>query len=127
MAISLKALRPLWANPVVTRDLRVRMRGTKSYWHQAMYLLLLGLLAVAGYGTATNNSASGSGSMSVVDAQQHLQGFYYFIFITLASLLCLIAPALTAASITTERQRLTLELLVATPLTAMELLVGKLI
>lgn len=124
----LQATRALWANPVVTRDLRVRMRGSKSYWHQAFYLGLLGVLALAGYGTAVGwgNTADPNG-MSAVDVQQHLQSFYYFIFITLAALITLIAPALTAVSITTERQRLSLDLLVTTPLTAPELLVGKML
>lgn len=119
------AIRPLWANPIVTRDLRVQLRGTRSYWHQAAYLLLLGLLAEVGYATAT--SGYGTHGMSVVQVQERLQVFYYFIFMTLATLVCLIAPALTAASITTERQRLSLDLLVTTPLSASELLVGKLV
>jgi ABC-type transport system involved in multi-copper enzyme maturation permease subunit len=123
-----KRLRVFWANPVVTRDLRVRMRGSKSYWHQGFYLLLLGLLALLGYGTAVGWSAGGNpDGMSAVEVQQQLQGFYYFIFITLAALITLIAPALTAVSITTERQRLSLDLLVTTPLSASELLVGKMI
>ncbi len=122
-----KRIRTFWANPVVTRDLRVRMRGSKSYWHQAMYLLLLGLLALAGYGTAVGGWASGGEGLSAVEVQQQLQGFYYFIFFTLAALITLIAPALTAVSITTERQRLSLDLLVTTPLSASELLVGKMI
>lgn len=120
--------RLFWANPVVLRDLRVRMRGSKSYWHQGLYLLLLSLLALMGYGTAVGwGRASGAGGMSAVQVQQQLQQFYYFIFITLAALITLIAPALTAVSITTERQRLSLDLLVTTPLTASELLVGKMI
>lgn len=122
-----KRLRTFWANPVVTRDLRVRMRGSKSYWHQAFYLLLLGLLALAGYGSAVGWSSGNGGGMSAVEVQRQLQSFYYFIFFTLAALITLIAPALTAVSITTERQRLSLDLLVTTPLSASELLVGKMI
>ncbi len=128
MSARFTALRPFWANPVVTRDLRVQMRGTKSYWHQAAYLLLLGLLAVAGYASATSGYASATeAGGSVVQVQGRLQQFYLFIFLTLAALICLIAPALTAASITGERQRLTLDLLITTPLTPAELLTGKLI
>ncbi len=124
-----EAFLPLVSNPVVMRDLRIQLRGTKSYWYQAVYLLLVGLLAVAGYATATSGfgRGNGAGGVSVVQAQSQLQQFYYFIFATLAALICLIAPALTAASITTERQRLTLDLLITTPLSAGELLVGKLL
>ncbi|HXG25150.1 MAG TPA: hypothetical protein VNJ09_11385, partial [Chthonomonadales bacterium] len=70
-------IRPFWANPVVIRDLRVRMRGARSYWHQAVYLLLLGLLATAGYASAVT-AENALGGMSVVDVQGRLQGFYYF-------------------------------------------------
>ncbi len=122
-----KRMRTFWANPVVTRDLRVRMRGSKSYWHQAFYLGLLGVLALAGYGTAVGSSAGQPGGISAVEVQRQLQAFYYFIFFTLAALITLIAPALTAVSITTERQRLSLDLLVTTPLSASEMLVGKMI
>lgn len=127
-AAIIKRMRAFWANPVVTRDLRVRMRGSKSYWHQAFYLLLLGLLALAGYGTASGwTSDVNPSGISVVNIQQSLQMFYYFIFVTLAALITIIAPALTAVSITTERQHLSLDLLVTTPLSASELLVGKMI
>jgi len=120
-------IRPFWANPVVVCDLRARMRRAKSYWHQAAYLLLLGLFAVAGYASAVAAENEFGGGMSVVDVQRRLQGFYYLLFMTLAASICLIAPALTAASVTTERQRRTLDLLITTPLTSGELLLGKLI
>lgn len=120
-------LRVFWANPVVVRDLRVRMRGSKTYWNQAFYLIILSLVALAGYATTVGRESSPDGSYSIVDLQYQLAGFYYYIFVTLATLLCFIAPALTAAAITSERQRLTLDLLVTTPLTFTQLLVGKLL
>jgi len=122
-----RATAAVWSNPVVVRDLRVRMRGSRSYWHLALYLALLILLAVSGYHTATTTSGVRGPAASAYEIQSQLQMLYYFIFVTLAGLVCFIAPALTAASITTEKQRLTLDLLVTTPLTSSELLVGKLI
>jgi len=123
-------------NPIVLRDLRTTMRGTRSYWFQGTYLLLLGVLAVTGYAIATGQSLLpqdadsysrlGPRVFSVVDAQDRLQSFYYFIFVTLAALITLIAPALTATSVTDERQRQSLDLLVTTPISAFEMLVGKL-
>ncbi|MBC8101795.1 MAG: ABC transporter permease subunit [Cytophagales bacterium] len=128
-----QSVRSLLFNPVVVRDLRAQMRGTKSYWFQGAYLLLLGTLAVTGYTLSTGQSLmprsedAARSTLSIVEAQSQLQGFYYFTFGTLAALICLIAPALTAASIVGERQRLSLDLLVTTPLTAGELLTGKLV
>ena len=121
----------VFGNPVVLRDLRAQMRGTKSYWFQGAYLLLLGVLAIAGYAMATGqtygNFDNARHHVNIVDAQSQLSTMYYFIFGTIAALILLIAPALTAASIVGERQRLSFDLLVTTPLKASELLVGKLI
>jgi hypothetical protein len=128
------ALQTYIANPVVVRDLRAQMRGTKSYWYQGGYLMLLGLLAVAGYAQATGQGIwtlrdpqGAHNTVNIVQAQNQLENFYYFIFMTLAALISLIAPALTASSIVGERQRLSLDLLITTPLTAAQLLVGKLV
>ena len=125
-------LKQFFANPVVIRDLRAQMRGARSYWYIGGYLLLLGVLAIAGYAQATGQAFyTGSGSFTmprnIVDAQGHLEGFYGFIFYTLAALITLIAPALTASSIVGERQRQSFDLLVTTPLTANHLLIGKLL
>ena len=123
-------LKQLIANPVVIRDVRAQMRGARSYWYIGGYLTLLSLLAIAGYAAATGQSLNpliaGPGR-NIVDAQGHLETFYFFIFLTLAALIILIAPALTAASIVGERQRQSFDLLVTTPLTAGHLLIGKLV
>ncbi len=116
----------LFENPVVLRDLRARMRGRRAYWHIAFYLFLLGTLAIAGYSSSMGDAGQGNQS-DTVDIQGRLQGFYYFIFMSIAALVCLMAPAITAVAITSERQRLTLDLLVSTPMTAGKMLVGKLI
>ncbi|MBC8141882.1 MAG: ABC transporter permease subunit, partial [Armatimonadetes bacterium] len=120
-------------NPIVLRDLRSTMRGTRAFWFQGAYLFLLGVLAVAGYASSTGQdlvggiTGRGDGNvMSIVDAQGRLQGFYTFIFVTLAALITLIAPALTATSVSDERQRQSLDLLTTTPLSAPEMLLGKL-
>ncbi len=121
-------------NPIVLRDLRATMRGTRAFWFQAVYLGLLGVLAVTGYAISTGQNLLGSiavgdygpRTFGIVDAQRQLQQFYYFIFLTLAGLITLIAPALTATSVSDERQRQSLDLLITTPLSATEMLVGKL-
>ncbi len=121
-------------NPIVLRDLRATMRGTRAFWFQGAYLGLLGILAVTGYALSTNQNlfdgmrgtSYSPRTFSIVDAQHQLQSFYYFIFLTLAALITLISPALTATSVSDERQRQSLDLLVTTPLSATEMLVGKL-
>jgi hypothetical protein len=62
-----------------------------------------------------------------VRVQQALVEFYRVVMAMLIALIVLIAPALTANAITLERERKTMDLLLATPLTARQLLVGKLV
>ncbi len=123
-ASSLQKMRPMWSNPVIVRDMRVRMRGTRAFWNQAFYLFILSVIAVFGYfGATTHNNMM----MDPVTIQRQLQQFYTFIFMSLAGLITLIAPALTAVSIINEKKMQTFDLLVTTPMTSMQLLVGKLV
>jgi ABC-type transport system involved in multi-copper enzyme maturation permease subunit len=115
----------LWSNPVIARDMRVRLRGGRAFVNQGIYLVLLSLIAMMGYAMSTRDGQMGM--MDPVAAQQSLRQFYYFIFTTLGGLVSVIAPALTAVAIVSERQRLTLDLLVTTPMTAMRMLTGKLL
>lgn len=110
-------------NPVVARELRVRVRFARAYWLQALYLLFLILIVGIAYAGTLGSQIS----MDPYRAQQYLQQFYWVIFGTLTSLIVLIAPGLTASAITLERERRTLDLLLATPLSARELLTGKLV
>jgi len=110
-------------NPVIGRELRVRVRFARAYWLQALYLLFLILIVGIAYAGTLGTQIA----MDPYRAQQYLQQFYWVIFGTLTSLIVLIAPGLTASAITLERERRTLDLLLATPLTARELLTGKLV
>ncbi len=124
MALKIPAIEPFWKNPVVVRDMRVNLRGPRAFWNQAVYLALLIILALGGYATST--AMRGLTGDDPVTVQRSLQQFYYFIFETLATLITLIAPALTAVTIINERQRMTLDLLVTTPMSSRTMLVGKL-
>jgi ABC-type transport system involved in multi-copper enzyme maturation permease subunit len=110
-------------NPVVARELRVRVRLPRAHWLQAIYLMFLILIVSIAYlGTFEQRT-----NLDPYRAQQYLQQFYWVIFGTLTTLIVLIAPSLTASAITLERERRTIDLLLATPLTARELLTGKLV
>lgn len=112
------------ANPVIGRELRVRMRLGRSYRLQAFYLAFMVLIVVLAYEWVVGDAQRLSNPYRLQDA---LLGFYYTVMGTLISLIALIAPALTANAITLERERKTIDLLLATPLTARQLLVGKLV
>lgn len=111
-------------NPVIGRELRVRVRVGRAYMLQAFYLAFLILIVALAYEAAINDNSDFSNPVRV---QQALVEFYRLVMSMLVALIALIAPALTANAITLERERKTMDLLLATPLTARQLLVGKLI
>jgi ABC-type transport system involved in multi-copper enzyme maturation permease subunit len=98
------------------------MRGPRTF--VVATLLLLPLAAVAGglYAMIAASSASDVSSSTPV-------GKLYFAAVTAVELglICLLAPALTADLISGERERQTLDLLLVTPLSRRQIVVGKLV
>jgi ABC-type transport system involved in multi-copper enzyme maturation permease subunit len=111
-------------NPVIGRELRVRVRVGRAYLLQAFYLAFLILIVALAYQAAIGDNPD---LRNPVRVQEALVEFYRIVMSMLVALIALIAPALTANAITLERERKTMDLLLATPLTARQLLVGKLI
>ena len=116
-----KSLR-LRANPVLRRELRVRMRGRRAFVVLGTYLLLIGAFV---FGIQRILVADQSGSR----LQSFQVGQLLFAAFTLAemALLALIAPALTATAISGEREGGTFDLLRATPVRAHTIVWGKLL
>lgn len=115
----------IFDNPVVTKEFRTRMRGWKAFAVMGAYCLVMtGVLLIAYYFMAEEYSHAGYAG----------QGFSRVsigrdLFVVLAwaqtILLTLIAPALSAGSITQELERKTLEMLALSPLTAGRIVLGK--
>ncbi|MCX7993194.1 MAG: ABC transporter permease [Fimbriimonadales bacterium] len=112
------------ANPVIGRELRVRVRLGRGYLLQAAYLAFMILIVALAYEWVIGDE---NNLRNPFQMQNALKGFYYTVLGTLIALIVLIAPALTANAITLERERRTMDLLLATPLTARHLLAGKLL
>lgn len=110
------------ANPVLRRELRVRMRGRRAFVVLGVYLLLLGLVAYATEQVLVH-----------ADSSYQLQSFQVgqILFAGLAifeiAVLIFVAPALTATAISAERERGTFDLLRATPVRPHTLVWGKLL
>lgn len=113
----------VWGNPVVGREARVRVRLSRSYLLQSLYLGFMILIVMLVY----QNVVSDEAARNPFTAQLSLQAFHATVMGALTALIVLIAPALTANAITLERERRTMDLLAATPLTARQLLTGKLL
>jgi len=114
----------LRANPVLVKELRSRMRGGRAF------LILTGYLTIlAGFaGLVYILSVTALSSVSLGQADYSSVGIVIFGTVVLLELLmvCFISPALTAGSITTEREQRTFELVSTTLLTARALVMGKL-
>jgi hypothetical protein len=117
-----RLLRRPRANPILRRELRVRMRGRRAFVVLGVYLLLLGLVTYATQQVLIH-----------ADNTYQLQSFQVgqILFAGLAlfeiTLLIFVAPALTATAISTERERGTFDLLRATPIRAHTIVWGKLV
>jgi hypothetical protein len=141
MAVSFKIKEPVWSNPVVIRDLRVSLRSGKVAWFLGVYLALLLLMSYLGYcsvAVSSNNSVTVSNfgqhqypyqtaASDPIWIQQSLHQFYNVIFYSMATMIALAAPALTAMSVISEKQKLTMDLLITTPMSGLQMLTGKLL
>lgn len=115
--------RMVFDNPVLTKELRIRMRGARAYWTMAGYLLFLSLVMffqyLAWWASAHDGGLSSGSKMG--------QQFFSWLAITQGFLVAFLTPAITAGAITVEREQETLEMLEVTRLPRAALAVGKLL
>jgi ABC-2 type transport system permease protein len=109
------------ANPLASKELLARMRSPRTFVVATLELLPLAALALGLYATIAGVR---SGPMMSAPA-----GKIFFAIVTALELglICLLAPALTADLIAGERERRTLDLLLVTPLSRRQIVIGKLI
>ena len=110
------------ANPLAGKELLARMRGPRTF--VVATLLLLPLAVVAG-GLYAMIAASSAGDVPTSTPVGKL--FFAAVTAVELGLICLLAPALTADLISGERERRTLDLLLVTPLSRRQIVVGKLV
>ncbi len=113
----------LWANPIVLKELRGRMRGNRAFIVITSYVALMSLFAILlylGYTASMNTNIYGSSTQMVGKVVfGGVVGVELF-------MVCFIAPAFTAGAISGERERQTYELLRTTLMPARSLVLGKL-
>lgn len=112
----------MWAvdNPIIVRELRVRMRGNRALWMQAAYVGVLSVVLLLGYWQASQRPEA------VADGQL---GQLMFAWLSVAQglLLCLMVPALAAGAISAEYEQQTLDNLFASSMSTSRLFWGKLV
>lgn len=106
-------------NPVLQKELKVKMRGWKAAILIGSYNLVLVLLTIFIVKLTMNNN------LGVVN-QENIFITYAFMVFAQFGLITLIAPALTAGSISGERERQTLDILLSTTLKHGSIIMGKL-
>lgn len=113
-------------NPVIHKELRGRMHGSRAFILLTIYLAILSCLVTLVYfGFMTSNNAIAGGS---VNSRQALgKTIFWTIGGVELLMVCFIAPALTAGAITAERERQTFDLLRITLLSPKALITGKLL
>lgn len=120
--MNLKLKRPS-VNPILIKELRGRMRGPRAFAILTGFLLLLSAVAFLLYKTSEEAFRYGYG-MSGTSAMMGVSIFMGLAFFELF-LVAFITPALTAGTISGEQEALTYEMLVATPLRASSIMIGK--
>ncbi|MDF2519864.1 MAG: hypothetical protein K0R84_492 [Clostridia bacterium] len=108
-------------NPVLMKEIKVKMRSWKAAGIIGLYLLILA--AVAWFITYLNNNDMYSATIN----PQFSIGAYTGIAVIQFILILFIVPALTAGAIAGERERQTLDLILCTKLKPRTIIVGKLL
>lgn len=108
-------------NPVLRKELKVKMRNWKTVGVIGAYLAVLA--AVALFITYSNNSNIYSSTIN----PQFSIGVYTAIAVVQFMLILFIAPALTSGAIAGERERQTLDLILCTKLAPRSIILGKLL
>ena len=110
---------------VGVKELRGRMRGRRAFVILTIYLLLLGGFAWM-VELIMERNASGFGSSTYAGASIG-QGIFAALLMLETLQVAFLAPSATAGAISLEREKQTLELLVATPISSIAIVLGKLL
>lgn len=112
----------IWNNPVVVKEIRTRMRGSRAFWLVSLHLLLVTLIIGLVYAILLTTLAGGGN----IEARRYLgKGIFGLLVALELATISFTAPALTASMISSERERQTFDLLRVTHLAPTALVSGK--
>lgn len=112
-------------NPVLTKEMRIRMRGARAYWILFGYLGFLSVLLWFQYrGWLNTVHATGSGA-----SESARLGTEIFTYLLVAQmfLVLFITPAITSGALTIEKEQRTLDMLTLTRIPRHSIILGKLL
>lgn len=119
----------LWHNPIITKELRHRMRGWQGILGLAFCITMLGGLAVIAYATIANDSFEYRDYYQTYSSRSQQLGTNYFMVVFIGQLLLIgfLTPVFSAATLAGEKQRQTYEVLLVTLLKPRDIVLGKLL
>ena len=111
------------SKPIIVKELRSRMRGPRPFITITVMLVLLSGITYGVYWIALTTLSSYSGTPI---SPQIGQSLFVMLSFLLLMVICILTPAVTAGAISSEREQLTYEMLLSTPLHPAKILWGKL-
>ncbi len=105
-------------NPILERELRSKMRSWKTPIAIIVYLFFIGMITYTGLSIFSFGHHSGFDPRAAVE-------IFDFVCIFQMGLIMFIVPLITGASISGERQRQTLDLMLCTDISSMKIILGK--
>jgi ABC-type transport system involved in multi-copper enzyme maturation permease subunit len=112
---------------VGVKELRGRMRGRRAFVILSLYLVLLAGFAWMIELSMERTYSTGAGGNPAVATAAIGQGIFVSLLMLETLLVAFLAPMATAGSISLEREKQTLEMLAATPITSFSIVLGKLL
>jgi len=114
-----------WRNPIITSEMKIKMRGWRTALGIAAYLGVLLLIGFLYYMAFIQSHASWNSSVNA--RQEAGMQIYTVLAVVQFALILLITPAQTAGTISGEREKQTLDLLLSTKMSSFGIIFGKLI
>jgi ABC-type transport system involved in multi-copper enzyme maturation permease subunit len=109
------------------KELRGRMRGRRAFVIVTVYLVLLAGFAWMMALILEREYAAALGGSAAFASAQIGRGVFSALIVLETILVVVLAPAFTAGAISQEREKQTLDMLAATPISSLALVVGKLV
>ena len=109
-------------SPIIKKDLKVISRSMKFSWGLFAYIVALAIVFFLTYSTFSYSYGRGSRNTEIYE------GFVYFFPVVGSvqlSIIGLIVPIITASSISGEKERKTMDVLLTTTITERQIILGK--
>ncbi|WP_322511929.1 ABC transporter permease [Chloroflexus sp.] len=113
----------LLANPVLTRELFGRIRGRNAWLILTGYLTIIGAITLLIYAVF----ASSANINDPNTARSIGKGIFFTVMTAALVQVCFLSPSLTASAIVGEKERQTYDLLLASLLSPVQIVAGKLV